>query len=107
MFIRRPILISPNWTKEFHVHIEASTTTIRVVLTHGQDNNVDLPIYYVGRFLNQVEKNYTTTERKALAMIYAVKKFKHYLLTNHFIFFVDHQALVYMVNRPFISCYIA
>jgi hypothetical protein len=68
---------------------------------------VDLPIYYVGKFIDQVEKNYITMEKEALAMIYAMKKFKHYFLANHFIFFVDHQALVYMVNRPFISCHIA
>jgi len=67
---------------------------------------VGLPIYYVSRFLNQVEKNYTTTEKETLAMIYVMKKFKRYLLANHFIFFVDHQALIYMVNRPFISWHI-
>jgi hypothetical protein len=39
-------------------------------------------------------------KKEAQAMIYVVKKFKHYLLANHFIFFVDHQALIYMVNRP-------
>ena len=33
-------------------------------------------------------------------MIYAVKKFRHYLLANHFVFFVDHQALLYLVNKP-------
>jgi hypothetical protein len=63
---------------------------------------VDLPIYYASELLNHVERNYTTTKRETLVMIYAVKKFKHYLLANHFIFFVDHQALVYMVNRPLI-----
>jgi hypothetical protein len=31
-----------------------------------------------------------------------MKTFRHYFLANHFIFFVDHQALVYMVNKPFI-----
>jgi hypothetical protein len=67
---------------------------------------VDLPIYYVSRLLNQVERNYTTTEKEALAIIYAMKKFKHYHLANHFIFFVDHQALVYMVNGPLISSHI-
>ncbi len=40
-------------------------------------------------------------------MIYVVKNFRHYLLANHFIFFVDYQALVYMLNRPFISSHIA
>ena len=33
-------------------------------------------------------------------MLYAVKKFRHYLLANKFIFFVDHQALLYLVNKP-------
>ncbi len=46
------------------------------------------------------ENNYTTTEREGLTMVYAVKKFRHYLLANKFIFFVDHQALLYLVNKP-------
>ena len=33
-------------------------------------------------------------------MIYVVKKFRYYLLANKFIFFVDHQALLYLVNKP-------
>ena len=33
-------------------------------------------------------------------MIYAVKKFRHYLLATQFVFFVDHQALLYLVNKP-------
>ncbi len=68
---------------------------------------MDLPIYYVSKLFNQVEKNYTTIKRETLAMIYEVKKFRHYFLANHFIFFVDHQALVYMVNMPLISGHIA
>ena len=33
-------------------------------------------------------------------MVYAVKKFRHYLLANKFVFFTDHQALLYLVNKP-------
>ena len=33
-------------------------------------------------------------------MVYAVKKFRHYLLANKFIFFTDHHALLYLVNKP-------
>jgi len=33
-------------------------------------------------------------------MIYVVKKFsRHYLLRNNFIFFVDHQTLLYLLNK--------
>src|SRR5271156_6467063 len=61
---------------------------------------MDFPVSYASRQLNSAEKNYTTIEREGLAMIYAVKKFRHYLLANKFIFFVDHQALLYLVNKP-------
>jgi hypothetical protein len=58
---------------------------------------------YSSRLLNFVEQNYTTTERKALAMVYALQKFRHYLLGNMFTFFVDHMALVYLTNKPHVS----
>jgi hypothetical protein len=32
-------------------------------------------------------------------MIYVVKKIKHYLRGNSFIFFVDHQALLYLIKK--------
>ena len=61
---------------------------------------MDFPVSYASRQLNDAEKNYTTTEREGLGMIYAVKKFRHYLLANKFVFFTDHQALLYLVNKP-------
>jgi hypothetical protein len=47
-----------------------------------------------------IEQNYSTTQRKALVMVFALHKFRHYLLGNKFIFYVDHMALVYLVNKP-------
>jgi hypothetical protein len=35
-----------------------------------------------------------------LAMVYVLHKFKHYLLGKQFVFYVDHMALVYLVNKP-------
>jgi hypothetical protein len=40
-------------------------------------------------------------------MIYAMKKFKHYLLGNSFTFFVDHQTLLYLVKKPIVNSQIA
>ena len=33
-------------------------------------------------------------------MVYVVKKFMHYQLVNRFLFFMDHQDLLYLVNKP-------
>lgn len=40
-------------------------------------------------------------------MIFAVKKFQHYLLGSKFVFYVDHNALVDLVNKPQLSGRIA
>jgi hypothetical protein len=53
--------------------------------------------------LTIVEQNYSTIERECLAMVFSVKKFRHYLLLNPVVFFVDHMALRYLVNKPDLS----
>jgi hypothetical protein len=62
------------------------------MLDQNPNNTIDRPIYYASRLMNNEEKNYTTIEKEALTMIYVVKKLKHYLLGNSFIFFIDHQV---------------
>ncbi len=58
------------------------------------NNTIDIPIYYASRLMNSAKKNYATTKKEALAMIYVVKKFKDYLLGNSFILFVNHYTLL-------------
>jgi hypothetical protein len=49
--------------------------------------------------LNYAIEQNKTTKRKALAMVYALHKFKHFQLGNKFVFYVDHMTLVYLVNK--------
>jgi hypothetical protein len=55
---------------------------------------------YASRLWNSIERNYTITEKETLAMVYALHKSKYYLLDNRFVFYVDHMALVYLINKP-------
>jgi hypothetical protein len=95
-----PILKGSNWEKEFHVHTDASAYAIGCVLTQPGESKLDYPVYFASRQLDATERNYTTTEREGLAMVFSCKKFRHYLLANHFKFYIDHQALLYLVNMP-------
>ncbi len=58
---------------------------------------------YACRLLNKVKQNYSTKHEEALAMVFSLHKFRHYLLGNKFVFYVDHMALVYLVNKPQVS----
>jgi hypothetical protein len=51
---------------------------------------------YSSRLFYFAKKNYITIEREALAMVYALHKFKHCMLKNMFTFYVDHMALIYL-----------
>jgi hypothetical protein len=55
---------------------------------------------YSSRLLNLVKRNYTTTEKKTLFMVYVLHNFRYYLLGNKFVLYVDHMALMYLVNKP-------
>ena len=98
--VESPILKFPNWSTKFHVHIDASGIAIGAILTQPGDDGMDYPIVYSNRKLNKAERNYSTTEREALGMVFALQKYRHYLLANPFIFYTDHQALKYLVNKP-------
>jgi hypothetical protein len=43
--------------------------------------------------------NYTTVERETFAMVYNLHKFKHYLIGNNFVFYINHMALLYLVKK--------
>ena len=98
--VKAPILKFPNWSTKFHVHIDASGLTIGAILTQPGDDGMDYPIVYNSHKLNKDERNYLTIEREALGMVFALQKYRHYLLANPFTFYTDHHAQKYLVNKP-------
>jgi hypothetical protein len=70
--VTTPILIFLDWNKEFHVHVDASSIALGVVLSQPGEGDIDHPIAFASRKLSISEKNYTTTEREGLAMVYAL-----------------------------------
>ncbi len=85
---------------EFHVHIDTSQIAIGVILAQNPINKFDQLIIIHLDYWILLFKNNTTIERKVLAMVYALHKFRHYLLNNMFIFYVNHMALTFLVNKP-------
>jgi hypothetical protein len=97
--VTAPILVFPDWSKEFHVHVDASSIALGVVLAQLGAGDIDHLLAFASRKLSTTEINYTTTEREGLAMVYALYKFCHYLLGGHIKMFNDHSTLKYLVNN--------
>ncbi len=85
---------------EFHVHTNASLLVVGDMLFHNLTRKNDQPMVYASKLLNKIEQNYNIIEREDLVMVFVLHKFKHYMLGNKFVFYVDHMALVYLVNKP-------
>ena len=99
MLTQAPIVQPPDWTKPFHVFVDASDIAIGNALMQLTEPNWYRPVYYASRKLSTAERNYSTTEREALGMIYSINKFRHYLLRHRFTVHVDHAALLYLVEK--------
>jgi len=57
-----PVLRGPNWDLPFQILLDASHTTIGVVLQQEEDKK-PYAIYYISKNLSPVELNYTVTEK--------------------------------------------
>ncbi|CAN6567639.1 unnamed protein product [Malus baccata var. baccata] len=93
-----PIITLPDWSTPFELMCDASDYAIGAVL--GQRKK-KLPhvIYYASRTLNGAQLNYSTTEKELLAVVFALDKFRSYLIGTKVIVFTDHAALKYLFTK--------
>ena len=56
-------------------------------------------IYYASRTLDAAQANYTTTKKELLAIVFALEKFRSYLLGIRIIVYTDHAALKYLLKK--------
>jgi hypothetical protein len=72
-----PILVFLDWSKEFHVHVDASSISLGAVLAQPGEGDIDHQLAFSNIKLSTTEINYTNTEREGLAIVYALQKFHH------------------------------
>nr|GEW34740.1 hypothetical protein [Tanacetum cinerariifolium] len=93
-----PILITPDWDMPFELMCYASDFAIGAVLGQHQEKCFR-PIHYASKTMTEAKSNYTTTKKEMLAVVYAFKKFRSYLIMNKSIVYTDHFALKYLFAK--------
>ncbi|KAM1597114.1 hypothetical protein ACFX1R_034057 [Malus domestica] len=93
-----PIIIPPDWSIPFELMCDASDYALGAVLGQRKNKQPHV-IYYASRTLNDAQLNYSTTEKELLAVVFALDKFKSYLIGTKVIVFTDHAALKYLFTK--------
>ena len=90
--IETPILQSPNWDLAFKIMCDTSDYVVGAVLGQQLEKK-PMAICYASKTLVKPQINYTTTEKELLAVVYALEKFRPYILGSKIVIYTDHAAL--------------
>lgn len=91
-----PVLQFPNPSWEFVVATDASNVGLGATLSQLDPAGDEKVIAYLSRSLTSAEKNLATIEKECLAIVWALSKWRHYLLGRHFTIFCDHKPLQWL-----------
>ena len=69
----------PDWNQPFEIMCDAIDYAVGAVLGQRKDKKLHA-IYYASRTLDEAQINYATTEKELLAIVFAIDKFRSYLV---------------------------
>ncbi len=87
-----PVLILPDYTREFILCTDASDIGLGGILMQER-NGKPQPITYASRLYTSAERKYSITERETLAVIYCLERFRDTIQGYKVKVWTDHTAI--------------
>lgn len=95
-----PVLAAPDHSRPFKIDVDASATGAGAVLLQDDADGVEHPVAYFSKKFLPHQKNYSTIEKEALALLLALQHFEVYVGSNPNLVrvFTDHNPLVFLAR---------
>ena len=104
-----PVLVYPDFDRPFLLQSDASDVGLGAILVQHDGKGPERVIAYASYTLSPREQNYSTIEKDALAVVFAVKHFRFYLLGKKYSVITDNSALRWLHSlepKGGIACWI-
>ena len=96
--ITAPIVEPPDQNLPFDIMCDASDYAVGAVLGKRIDKKLNV-IHYASKTFDSPQKNYATTEKEFLAVIFACDKFRQYIVDSKVTIHTDHAAIKYLMEK--------
>ncbi|KAK1682427.1 hypothetical protein QYE76_043275 [Lolium multiflorum] len=93
-----PIVEPPDWNLPFEIMCDASDFAVGAVLGQRVDKKLNV-IHYASKTLDAAQRNYATTEKELLAVVFACDKFRSYIVDSKVTIHTDHAAIRYLMQK--------
>src|SRR5215469_3662378 len=85
-----------NYQKSFIISTDASNVGIAGVIAQIDEFGKEKPLAFASCTLTKAEKNYSITDREALAIFWILSKFRTMIYGYDIQIYIDHQPLIYL-----------
>ena len=97
---KAPILISPNFEKDFQIYSFASEHAIVGVILQKIEEGHEQPISFYSKILRDAPLKYNIMEKEAFALIKALKDFRVYIIHSHIVAYVPSVVVKDILTQP-------
>jgi hypothetical protein len=94
-----PVLISPDFDRDFIIYSFSTEGTMASVLTQKNLRGEEIPISFMSKTLHDYELKYSEIEKHALSLVKVVAHFRSYILNSHVIAYVPSSPVKMLLNQ--------
>nr|XP_051211944.1 uncharacterized protein LOC127329471 [Lolium perenne] len=95
-----PVLAAPVKGRPLILYIAAQPASIGALLAQHNDEGKEVACYYLSRTMVGAERNYSPIEKLCLALIFSLKKLRHYMLALQIHLVARADPIRYVLSQP-------
>ena len=101
--INPPVLAAPVKGRPLILYIAVQPASLGALLAQHNDEGKEVACYYLSRTMVGAECNYSPLEKYCLALIFALKKLRHYMLAHEIQLVARADPIRYVLSQPVLT----